>query len=50
MKREVLIITVTTLLTALIVGYGVYVWKQPIEETPKAPVHVFGTEVIADEE
>lgn len=50
MKRGILIITVATLLTALIVGYGVYEWNRPTKETPKAPIHVFGANVITDGE
>ncbi len=50
MKREILIIVVTTILTALIVGYGVYVWKQPIDDAPKSPIKMFNASVIIDGE
>lgn len=44
MKRDILIILGATLITALIVGYGVYVWNQPIKEHPKSPVQIFNVE------
>ncbi len=50
MKREVLIIAVATLLTALIVGYGVFVWKQPIKEAPESPVKLFNASALIDSE
>lgn len=48
MKREILIITVAVLITILVVSYGVYIWRQPIEKVPKNPIEIFNASMIID--
>ncbi|MBN2087412.1 hypothetical protein JW758_03625 [Candidatus Peregrinibacteria bacterium] len=48
MKKDLIVIIGALIITALIVGFGVYQWNQPIKELPKSPVKLFNASAILD--